>query len=130
MILDSKGDMGFNEAMLSMMVVSLVLGAYLIFISGAAVADYDPIEDFEVDSLNLDTSDGVEISSSYLFICLATMDVSGISVDVIIPGFIEDVYHLEVGECNGSEYSKNYIRVCEYADGRTVPAVIKVVAYC
>ncbi len=90
MIADCRGDMGFMEAMVSMIAVSVVIGMYVALVATASAAAYSPLEDFDVDSLDADISDGVRVSESYLYMYLGSTDIRGLSVAVSIPYFDED----------------------------------------
>lgn len=129
MIADCRGDMGFMEAMVSMIAVSVVIGMYVALVATASAAAYSPLEDFDVDSLDADISDGVRVSESYLHMYLGSTDIRGLSVAVSIPFFDEDEGSFSVGDTDGDGFSKRYVRVLDYENGRSVPAVIEVAAF-
>jgi len=126
---DSHGDMGFAEAIVSMMAVAAVIGLYLVFAATSSVVAYDPLEGFDADALEAYIADGIEVSESYMFMCLGTMDIRGMSVSVSIPHFDEKGCTFSVGSITDLPYSQTYIRVLDYDNGRKVPAVIEVIAY-
>jgi hypothetical protein len=129
MISDRHADMGFMEAMISLMAVIAVLGLYLAFLTTSTVAAYDPMEGFDPDSLNVDVSDGVKIDESYLYVCLGSYDVWGIGVTVSVPYFSEEGQSITVGRTSEITSTKNFVRVLQYENGRCVPVIIGVVAY-
>jgi hypothetical protein len=129
MIRDRRADMGFMEAMISLMTVIAVLGMYLAFLTTSTVAAYDPLEGFDPDSLEVDISDGTSISESYLYGCLGSYDVLGIQVTVTIPYFSDEEQSFLVGRSSEFESSSRYVKVLLYDNGRCVPVVIGVVTY-
>ncbi len=129
MISDLHADMGFMEAMISLMAVIAVLGMYLAFLATSTAAAYDPLEGFDPDSLELDVSNGITVSESYLYGCLGSYDVLGIEVSVSIPYFSDQEQTFLVGSTSGFESTSRYVRVLPYENGRCVPVVIGVVAY-
>jgi hypothetical protein len=129
MIEDARGDMGFMEAIVSLMAVTIVIGLYLAFVATSAAAAYDPMERFDIDSLDVDISDGVSIDVSYLYACIAANDIAGISVTVTVPGFLEDVAEFRVGNVAGLEHSRTFLRVLPFDNGRNIPVVVEVVSF-
>ena len=126
---DRHGDMGFNEAIVSTIAVMFVLGLYLVFVASTAVSVFTPVEDFDVDALNVDVSDDWSLSESYLFEYLSITDIRGLSVELSIPFFDEDIRTFTVGKETDSLYSQSYVRVLEYENGRHVPVIVRVVAF-
>ena len=128
MIPNLHGDMGFNEAIVSMMAVCVVLGLYLLFVASSAVASYDPIEGFDPDALEIEIVDNISVSESYMFTCLGTMDIIGMTVNISVPHF-DRMSSFSVGSESNLEYSQSYLRVVDYDNGRNVPVFIEVIAY-
>ncbi len=126
---DRHGDMGFNEAIVSTIAVMFVLGLYLVFVASTAVSVFTPVEDFDVDALNVDVSDDWSLSESYLFEYLSITDIRGLSVEIHVPFFDETSCTFSMGMETESVYSQSYVRVLEYENGRSVPVIIRVVAY-
>ena len=129
MILNDRGEMGFNEAIISMMAVSIVLSLFLVFVATTSISAYDPMDGFNPDSLELDAKDGITVSESYMFSCLGIMDICGLTVIVTIPHFHDDSVRFDIGKQSDLFYSQTYIRILDYDNGRAVPAIIEVIAY-
>ena len=126
---DRHGEMGFNEAIISMMAVSIILSLFLVFVATSAVTSYDPLEGFDPDALEIEATEDITISHSYLYSCLATMDISGIEVTISVPHFHEEKVVFDAGKITNLQSSRSFMRVIDYLNGRTVPAIIEVVAY-
>ena len=126
---DNHGDLGFAEAMVAMMAVTVVISLYLVFAATTSIAAYDPMDGFDPDALDVRVDDGVRISESYMFTCLGTMDIRGIRVCVSIPYFVDEGSIFTVGSETDLPYSQTYMRVLGYDNGRQVPVIIEVVAY-
>ena len=129
MISDRHADMGFMEAMISLMAVIAVLGMYMAFLASSSIAAYDPLEDMDPGSLDVDISDGVKVSESYMYRCLGEFDIVGMQVTVTIPYFSNEEYSFMVGKVSDISSSKRFSEVLEYENGRHIPAVIEVVSY-
>jgi len=128
MIPNLHGDMGFNEAIVSMMSVCVIISIYLLFVASSAVASYDPMEGFDPDALEIGVVDDITVSESYMFTCLGTMDIIGITVNISVPHF-DRMSSFSVGSESNLEYSQSYMRMLDYDNGRIIPVYIEVIAY-
>ena len=129
MILNDRGEMGFNEAIISMMAVSIVLSLFLVFVATTSISAYDPMDGFNPDSLEVNVKDEVTVSESYMFSCLGIMDIYGLTVIVTVPHFHDDSVRFDIGKQSDLFYSQTYIRILDYDNGRAVPVIIEVIAY-
>ena len=126
---NNRGDMGFNEAIVCMVAVSIVLMMYLAFAASTAAESYDTLENFDADSLCTDVSGGISISESYLLNYLASSDIRGISVTVLIPLFDDGGKEFVAGDKGVQNGSRSYLSVLPYDNGRSVPVILKVITY-
>ena len=132
MRLNRKGELGFPEAIMAAMIVTLVLTLYLgLFALNAA--EEGGGSDVHIDHRvfgGLSLEDG-EIAGDIELRLVSEMErhgLKGISFVCEVPGELGFADRsLVVGNMNGSISSERFIFLLGSADGRTVPAVIEVV---
>ncbi len=129
MMLNRSGEMGFMEAIISMIAVVSVLGIYFVFVASGSMLSADLTESFDPDSLHINAVDGINIDESYLFIYLAENDLEGVSVSIDIPFFTNDPFEFSIGERSALEYSNRYLTSIDYDNGRVLPAIIDLEVY-
>lgn len=117
------------EAMVSAMAVVIVLSMYLAFAAASAGASYDPLEDFDPDSLDARIAGGVSISESYPIVYLANNDLDGMSITITVPGYDDRPHTFQIGEADGPMFSSRYTLLLDYDGGRRVPALLEVAAF-
>ena len=130
MNIDERGEMSFMEAMVSAITVVTVIGLYLAFVATTNVYVYDPLADFDSNSLEIDMSEGdCSISESYLYMFLLNKDLYGIEVSVRAPFFMESERMFLIGDSEGLVSERTYVRMASFDNGRSVPMILEVVAY-
>ena len=129
MIRNCHGDMGFMEAMVSSISVMTVLCVYLVFVASNIGAFYDPLEDFDPRSIELETVDGITYSEPYLYSYMEYKALKGILVDVSVLGFSEEPFSIGLGQDEGMEFTRDYVLILDYDNGRKVPVKVEVTAF-
>ncbi len=121
--------MGFMEVMVSASAVMMVITMYLAFAAASSMAATDPLDDMDVDSLDISVLDGVTLDEDYMYQCIGGSGLSGMSVSVSIPYFREGSTEFSLGDPEGMEFSRSYILLKEYDNGRVVPVIAEVTAF-
>lgn len=129
MLSDTRGDMGFMEAMISAIAVVIVIGMYLAFLLTTVTASYDPLDGFDPLSLEADAENGVSISESYLLMYMVSKGLSGIGVELSIPGYDVGDSSYTIGQTEGPMCSHRYLLLVDYDLGRHIPVIAEVRAY-
>ena len=120
-----RGDMGFMEAMLSMMAVVLVLMAYLGSVASTITVTGDPVDPLEDLSLEASMVEGTVIleSSDDLPGFIARNGYFGICVTVSVPFFSSDYYEVIVGSMEGDLHTRSWTGLIPADGGRSIVAV-------
>ncbi|MBR7153391.1 MAG: hypothetical protein IKD00_06605 [Candidatus Methanomethylophilaceae archaeon] len=129
MRIDSKGDMGFLEAVLSAMAVVTVLMAFIGTVSTALVASEVSMDGFDTRMLDAEISEGVFVPYylDYMQDCMDVHGYSSVTVSVSVPGgFCEDPGTVTVGEPGGFKRTLFHTDTVECDSGRTVPVFYEV----
>lgn len=129
MIRNDRGEMGFMEAMVSFTSVMTVLCVYIVFVVSNVGVSYDPLEDFDPGSLELETVDGISCSEPYLFSYMAYKGLIGIQMNISVPGFLEEPFTIVMGNEDGMTFSRDYVLILDYDNGRKVPVMVGVTAF-
>lgn len=129
MRLDRKGDMGFMEAMVAFMAVTIVLTGYMGVLATTTVDSSDPAGMLDPDRFTGSLEDGVFVPgfTEYLEGFVWSNGYEGASVVVTVPGFCEESGPYLVGTLDGSLFGRTIAGVVSDGYGRTVPAVYEVV---
>ena len=128
MIRSERGEMGFMESMLSMMAVVIVIGLYLAFVATSSVSAYSPLEELDPDMLTEGTAEGPRISDSYVYAFIFNKGLRGMSVTIHTPYFPNEE-SMTLGDTSGAEYSKRFLLLEEYGNGRTLLTIVEVRAF-
>jgi len=132
MKLNRKGELGFPEAIMAAMIVTLVLTMYMGLFALNAANDGGG-QDVHINHRIFGdlTLENGEISGDIEMRLVSEMErhgFKGISFICEVPGELGFAdKNLVVGNMNGSLSSERFIFLLGSADGRTVPAVIEVV---
>lgn len=130
MRLDKKGDLGFPEAILAVMIVTLVLMIYL----GAFVIQTGT-EDDESPELDDEILSGISIRDNEftaniddgLYKFLERNDYKGIKIECWTPGnLIESHYSHLLGNMDGKLQEEHYLKTISSDDGRMIPVIFEV----
>lgn len=127
---DSKGDMGFMEAMLSAMAVITVLMAFIGSVSTMVVVSDVSMEGFDTRMLKGEISDGVfqPFYVDYLYECRDLYGYSSVTVKVTIPGgFCEEPEPVSTGGDGGFKHTLFHTDVVHSDKGRSIPVFYEVV---
>ena len=132
MIFNRKGELGFPEAIMAAMIVTLVLTMYMgLFALNAADDGGGPDVHINHRIFGDLTLENGEISGDIEMRLVTEMErhgFKGISFMCEVPGELGFAdKNLVVGSMNGNLNSERFIFLLGSADGRTVPAVIEVV---
>ena len=110
---DRRGDMGFMEAMVAFMAVTVMLTAFMGVLATTTVVTADPTE-----SLDPGEFTGTIESDGF----------RGAAVTVTVPGgFCPDIETFTVGDMDGMLYSRSIPGLVTDDSGRVLPAVYEVV---
>ncbi len=129
MRLDNKGDIGFPEAMMALMMVIIVLSAFLAFFVFNVVqaSEEAPENDDFFDTIVIRNGtiedDFQEYMEDY---CLAN-DCSGMNIRITVPGEILNIEgEYSYGSMDGSLGGARYLRTVQIEDGRLIPMIFEV----
>ncbi len=124
-----RGDMGFAEAIIAFMAVTVVLSAYFGLAVHVQLEVSDPASGLSEEMFTGTVSDGVFVPSytDYLGDYLDTSGCKGISVTVSIPGgFCGDVPPSTAGSMDGQTSTRTFSNMVSDDKGRTFPAFFEV----
>lgn len=124
-----RGDMGFAEAIVAFMAVTVVLSAYLGLAVHVQPEVSDPASGLTEDMFTGTVSEGVFVPSytDYLGEYLDTSGCKGISVSVSVPGgFCEAVPPMTAGFMEGQTSTCTFSNMVSDDKGRTFPAFFEV----
>ncbi|MGN0097794.1 MAG: hypothetical protein ACI38Y_00515 [Candidatus Methanomethylophilaceae archaeon] len=129
---DRRGDMGFMEAMIMVMIVSIVLMIYL----GAAAAlihiHTDPLEGLDGEALCAEVESGqvVADNSGYMETYVSSVGASGMTVVTTVPGGFASVPLVESsGVTEGERHHRLFTSLIPADNGRMVTAVFEVTVW-
>jgi len=125
---DDRGDAGFMEAMVAMMVVVTALLVYLSSTGSVLMAGDDPMAGFDMDALGFDYPEGRldDRAEEYIAGFLAGGSASGVVVVVSMPGTDMGEMAFQYGDVEGSRSSARWIGLTECASGRWMATVFGV----
>lgn len=124
-----RGDMGFAEAIIAFMAVTVVLSAYFGLAVHVQLEVSDPASGLSEEMFTGTVSDGVFVPSytDYLGDYLDTSGCKGISVTVSIPGgFCGDVPPSTAGSMDGQTSTRTFSNMVSDDKGRTFLAFFEV----
>ena len=124
-----NGDMGFAEAILAFMAVTVVLTAFLGLVAHGHLSLGDPTGtlDDSIFSGSVDDGTFVPFYSDKLGDILDTGGFSGICVSVSVPGGVCEVPPpLSKGDMDGRTYTRTFVSVISDDNGRSYPAFFEV----
>ena len=127
---DRRGEMGFAEAMLAVMAVTVVLMMYAGTLSAAVHDGGDPLDALDPDMFRCRVSDGEVLTEfeGYLGGYMSSHGLSGITAYVSVPGFA-DGRAVGVGGSDGMIHSRSFSIDVPGDRGRTLVAVVAVTAW-
>lgn len=128
---DREGDMGFMEAMVSMMVVAIALAMYIGATVGTVTVTSDPLDGFDIDSLGCEIADGCILveSDDYVDSYLSITGIKGLSVSISVPG--DGSIRPETIVCGTMDtvsHSRSFSSVVDSDHGRAVVVIYEVSA--
>ncbi len=124
-----RGDMGFAEAIIAFMAVTVVLSAYLGLAVHVQPSVSDPASGLSEEMFTGTVSDGVFIPSytDSLGDFLDASGCRGISVSVTVPGgFCDGIPPVTVGSMDGPTSARTFSGTVSDDKGRTFPAFFEV----
>lgn len=124
-----NGDMGFAEAILAFMAVTVVLTAFLGLVAHGHPSLGDPTGTLDESAFTGSVEDGTFVPSysDKLGDILDTGGFSGICVSVSVPGgFCEVPPPLTEGDMDGRTYTRTFASVISDDNGRSFPAFFEV----
>lgn len=123
------GDMGFMEATVAAMAVTLVLCSFLVVMTTVSIEPGNP-----ADSLDPGAFGGSVMSDEiipgfmeYITSFVDSRGLSGATVDVVVPGGFCEPGRFTVGSMDGPLFSRTIPGTVIDDMGRTLPAVFEVV---
>ena len=128
MIPDNRGDFGFTESIVSFMVVTTVLGLYLVSLAYALPVMEDPLADLELSEFKVDLRSDEPVSFDYLNEFMSANGLSGIRVDLETFGVI-DSREIHIGSVTSNVFCTSDLVLAEFDHGRTLPVKVVVTAY-
>jgi hypothetical protein len=130
MLSDSRGEMGFMEAMVSILTVTIVISMYLAFAATASATAYEPLSDFDPESLEFEITDSVQpILMTDLDTYIIDKDLRGLRITMAIPYFMEGTVVYQTGDEGGLEHQARYFMLLSAVGGRTLPTILEVEAF-
>lgn len=128
---DRRGDLGFMEAMVAMMVVTMALVMFMGVSSSMVSFHSDPMDMFDGDSLNAKYADGKVVcdNSGTMDGFLMNSGASGVEVVVRIPGFCDEPTKESSGTQEGNVCRRTFMSNVDGDGGRTLVAVFEVTAW-
>lgn len=129
---DRRGDIGFSEAIVAVIVVTMGLVAF-IGVSSAFVSSHsDPLEGLDPDSFDAEVIDGTIVTYHHDFMkrFVSSSGASGMSITVSVPGgFADSPVTDVVGDRSGGMFTRSYVSAIDTDGGRTVAAVFEVTVW-
>jgi len=128
---NNKGSLGFPEAIMAAMIVTLVLTMYMgLFVLNAANEKSDPevnIDHRVFEGLILEDGKITGDIEQQLISESERHGYKGVSFTCEVPGeFGFEARHISVGEMTGKISSERFVMPLRSSDGRTVPTVMEV----
>lgn len=127
---DRRGDMGFMEAMVAFMAVSVVLTAFMGALATTTVVTADPTGSLDPGEFTGTIEDGVFVPGfvEYIDGFADTRGCDGVTVSVTVPGgFCEEVEPYVRGYMDGMLFSRTMSGHVADDAGRVLPAFYEVV---
>ena len=127
---DRRGDMGFMEAMVAFMAVTVMLTAFMGVLATTTVVTVDPTESLDPGEFTGTIEpDGFRSGfTEYVSAFVDTHGLRGAAVTVTVPGgFCPDIETFTVGDMDGMLYSRSIPGLVTDDSGRVLPAVYEVV---
>ena len=128
MIRDGRGEMGFMEAMVSFIAVMMVICLYVAFAATSSVSAHSPLGEIDPEQLFEGTADGPRISGAYVCAYAFEKGLKGLKVTATVPTFF-GADGFAYGEGSGAEYTKRFLLLGEYGNGRVLPTILEVTAF-
>lgn len=130
MRIDRSGDMGFMEAVVAFMAVTVVLTAFMGALVTTTVVTADPTESLDPGEFSGTVESGVFVPGfeDYIRGFVDTKGLAGASVSVTVPGgFCSWSEPFIVGDVDGMLFSRSIHGTVTDDSGRTLPALYEVV---
>ena len=127
---DRRGDMGFMEAMVAFMAVTVMLTAFMGVLATTMVVTADPTESLDPGEFTGTIEpDGFSSGfTEYVSVFVDTHGLRGAAVTVtVLGGFCPDTGTFTVGDMDGMLYSRSIPGLVTDDSGRVLPAVYEVV---
>lgn len=124
------GDIGFMEATVAAMAVTLVLCSFLGVLTSVTVDPGNPVDSLDPDEFTGTVESRVFVPgfSEYITGFVDSRGLRGATVDVTVPGgFCDPPETFSVGTMDGALFSRSIPGTVEDDMGRTLPAVFEVV---
>ena len=128
-MMDRRGGMGFVEAMLAVMAVTVVLMMYMSSVATAVLMEADPVSDLDPEQMTAEVVDRrIEVGfEDYLEGFVSEHGINGAAVMVTVPGgFADGPYSTVLGTSAGEVHSRTFSGNIPADHGRTVSAVFEV----
>ena len=123
---DRRGEMGFAEAMIAVITVSVVLMMYIGTVSTAVGIEVDPLNGLETDRMDVRIEDGrvVPMFGDYLEGFMSANGASGVRVSVEVPGgFIDEPCIFTSGTGDDYQCFRSFSQLVSDECGRVLVAV-------
>jgi len=130
MRLDKKGDLGFPEAILAVMIVTLVLMIYLgafVIQTGAEDRKGPELDDGILSGITIHDDEFIADIDDELYKFLEKNDYKGIKIECWTPGdLIGSHYSHMMGTIDGTLQERHYLKTISSNDGRMIPVIFEV----
>lgn len=127
---DRRGDMGFMEAMVAFMAVTVMLTAFMGVLATTTVVTADPTESLDPGEFTgtIESNGFRSGCTEYVSVFVDIHGLRGAAVTVTVPGgFCPDIETFTVGYMDGMLYSRSIPGLVTDDSGRVLPAVYEVV---
>ncbi len=130
MRLDKKGDLGFPEAILAVMIVTLVLMIYLgafVIQTGTEYVEDPELDDDILSGISIRDNEFIADIDDGLYKFLERNNYKGIEIECWTPGnLIESHYSHLIGTMDGTIQEEHYLKTIPSDDGRMIPVIFEV----
>ncbi|MCK9323057.1 MAG: hypothetical protein M0P07_03770 [Candidatus Methanomethylophilaceae archaeon] len=130
MRLNKKGDIGFPEVLMSVMVVTIVLSAYVAIIAYDGIPSNDDLPEFDRDLVDIIVIENEVVTGNISEKLIEFADKNGyrgIIVNCISPGNIVDCdLRFSVGFMDNEITGEKFVRSIPTDDGRSIPIIFEV----
>lgn len=129
MRIDRKGDIGFPEAIMAVMIVVLMLTGYMALVAGDILNNETKTSELDCGIFdNLTITDGKIDDISEQLISYAEVEgILGIKIQYEIPGGLASANDLEYGSFDGNVRTDRILLNVNSCNGSTIAVIVKVV---